>query len=191
VDKLEALDSAIQECDRRLALIGPSDWELPTPCDEWNVRFLVYHICYASALYAQLAAGSKFEDLELPLPEDVDHDPIAHCRHQATALTEIFRKPGTLEVVASDWPPKPGATGTQMIEYRTLDLMVHTWDLSRAIGADEMLPTPLVEEGLLCAQTEWADTLRGGGFFREPTKSPTLSDEPPLWQLLRLTGREP
>jgi uncharacterized protein (TIGR03086 family) len=191
VDKLEALDSAIQECDKRLVAIGPSDWDLPTPCDEWNVRDLVFHITWGSALYANLATGVKFEDLpELPSREDVDLDPVTHCRRQATALTVIFRKPGTMDVI-SDWPLRPGTTGAELIEFRTLDLVVHTWDLSKAIEAEEILPTPLVESALVCAQTDWGDTHRAGGHWREMTQNPASMDEPPLWLLRRTTGRQP
>jgi hypothetical protein len=150
---LEALSAAILECDKRLAAIGPSQWELPTRAD-------------------------------------VDLDPVSHCRQQATALTEIFRKPETMEVI-SDWPLRPGTSGAEMIEFRTLDLVVHTWDLSRAIGANEILPTSLVEEALVCAQTEWGDTQRAGGYWREMTQSRASIEEPPLWVLLRTTGREP
>jgi uncharacterized protein (TIGR03086 family) len=191
MDKVEALEQAIEECDKRLVLIDLSDWDLPTPCDEWSVRDLVYHIAWGSALYANLATGRKFDDLpELPTRENVDPDPVAHCRQQAAALVQISRKPGTMEVT-SDWPFRPGSTGSEMIDFRTLDLVVHTWDLSRAIGADEDLPTLLVEQGLSCAQTEWANTVRAAGNFRDVTTSPTSNKESPLWQLLRITGREP
>ena len=149
---MEALNSAIRECDKRLVAIGPSEWDLPTPCDEWNVGDLVFHMTWGSALYAKSRDRIKFDDLpELPTREDVDLDPVTHCRRQATASTEIFSKPGAMDVI-SDWPLRPGTTGAELIEFRMLDLVVHTWDLSRAIGADETLPTPLVEEALVCVR---------------------------------------
>jgi uncharacterized protein (TIGR03086 family) len=191
VDTLQALDCAIAECGKRLALIGPSDWDRPTPCDQWNVRDLVYHIAWGSALYANLVAGARREDFrELPVREDVDADPVAHCRQQAAALAANVMKPGAMELV-SDSSFRPGSTGAELTDFRTLDLMVHTWDLSRAIGADETLPTPLVEHGLISARTEWGDIHRSGGYWREVTTSPTSAEESPLWQLLRATGRKP
>jgi uncharacterized protein (TIGR03086 family) len=192
MEKLEALDRAIEECDKRLVLIGPSDWDLPTPCDEWNVRDLVYHIAFGSFFYAGLATGAKFGDLlkGLPWREDFDADPVAHCRQEATRIATVFRAPGGMTYVP-DWPLRPESTGAEMIDFRTLDLVVHTWDLSRAIGVDETLPTALAEYGLLCATPDWTDKQRAAGGWRDETTSPIPANEPPLWRLLRITGREP
>ncbi|MFN0092349.1 MAG: maleylpyruvate isomerase N-terminal domain-containing protein [Acidimicrobiales bacterium] len=38
------MDLATEEFGRRLALVGPSSWGLPTPCSLWDVHDLAAHV---------------------------------------------------------------------------------------------------------------------------------------------------
>ncbi len=44
MDDLHALDLATQEFERCLAKVRPDQLGLPTPCDEWDVRYLIAHV---------------------------------------------------------------------------------------------------------------------------------------------------
>ena len=39
---------ALDATRRFIAGIAPEQWELPTPCDEWNLRELVGHVMYGT-----------------------------------------------------------------------------------------------------------------------------------------------
>ena len=59
VDLLDALDRANGEFRNRLEQVRPDDWSRPTPCDEWDVRFLVAHVVGGSRFAASVLSGSS------------------------------------------------------------------------------------------------------------------------------------
>ena len=70
----------------------------------------------------------------------------------------------------------------------TADAVVHTWDLSRAIGADERLPESLVAAALREVEP-YAGALEGSGLFAAPVQPPAGADA--QTRLLCLLGRRP
>jgi hypothetical protein len=43
MEDLDALDLAVEGFGERLALVGDR-WTVPTPCDDWDVRWLCAHV---------------------------------------------------------------------------------------------------------------------------------------------------
>jgi uncharacterized protein (TIGR03086 family) len=66
-----------------------------------------------------------------------------------------------------------------------IDSVIHSWDLARAVGADETLDPELVDFAY-AALRESAEDWRSGGAFG-PAKQP--ADDSPQSRLLALTGR--
>ncbi|MEE2035508.1 TIGR03086 family protein, partial [Rhodococcus sp. CC-R104] len=65
---------------------------------------------------------------------------------------------------------------------------VHTWDLARAVGADDRLDSALVEA--VWAEIEpQRDMLAASGLFAAPV--PISDDAPVQDRLIALTGRDP
>jgi hypothetical protein len=71
---------------------------------------------------------------------------------------------------------------------RVLDIAVHTWDLARAIGADESLDPDVVAFALTLQDTFDAGRQRGA-FAPPPGKTP--ADSSAQARLLYLAGRRP
>ena len=59
MDLLDALDRANGEFRTRLEQVGPDDWTRPTPCDQWDVRFLVAHVVGGSRFAVSVLSGSS------------------------------------------------------------------------------------------------------------------------------------
>ena len=57
LDPLDALDAAAEEVRRRLALVEEHQWTWPTPCEEWDVRFLVVHVVGGNRFAALVLDG--------------------------------------------------------------------------------------------------------------------------------------
>lgn len=170
-------------------LIGPDQWDLPTPCDGWCVRELVGHVAAASQMAAVLADGGTRDDAIVTL--GVNHlgdDPLAALTNalerQATALDRDGVDTEVLEHPAGDMP------GSQVIAFRLGDLVAHQWDLARAIGADETLDAELVAEVWDGIQPMLPMMGAVGVFGEGP--SGTLADDAPLQlRLLDAMGRRP
>jgi uncharacterized protein (TIGR03086 family) len=182
--------------ERVLRLVQPHQWDQPTPCPEWDVRALVNHMTQGNSNYVLLLAGGTAADfLRLRDMDALGADPIGAFTRSVTACAAAFAQPGALQR-RLDYP-LGRAPGRQLLAVRTTDTLVHTWDLARAVNADETLEGTLVAwvmerfttifAGLAEAPTDPNTTHQ---FFAPPGKAP---DGPMSEQdmLLHRMGRTP
>jgi len=54
---------ALDATRRFIAGIAPEQWELPTPCDEWNLRELVGHVMYGTVWIEDAFVGKTMEEV--------------------------------------------------------------------------------------------------------------------------------
>lgn len=174
-----------------VAKVGADQWDLPTPCPDWSVRQLVGHVVASSAMTVALLQGaSRNAAIALLGVDELGDDPFdAACRFlddQARAFEEVHQP---LDELRCDHPAGP-MTARQLFDFRVGDLVVHTWDLAVAIGADTALDPVLVEEAW-GAMRPMAPLIGRLGVFGDGP-SGALDDEAPLQaRLLDLTGRRP
>ena len=118
--------------------------------------------------------------------DHVGSDALASFVTTASTLVAAFRDNGALSRLVHH--PIGDRTGAELLSMRVLDVAVHTWDLARALGADEILDPDLVTFAL--AFTNHIESGRRGGSFALPIGTlPT--GRSPQHQLLHLTGRQP
>ena len=184
---VDLLSRAADGFVQRLALVGPGQWAARTPCTEWDVRALVNHVVGANRRYTLLLHGAASGDVDATRP--VNHlgdDPVASFLATATELQAAFSEPGAMTRTAHH--PAGERTGAQLLEMRILDVAVHTWDLARAIGADESLDADLVALALTLQDS--FDAGRRRGAFAQLPVTPH-DDGSAQTQLLQLLGRLP
>ncbi|MET8177827.1 TIGR03086 family metal-binding protein [Streptomyces sp. NPDC005336] len=180
----EALDLFTE----RVHAIGPDQWDDPTPCTEWTVRDLVNHLTVEQMwvpplVHESSGAADHGDALEGDLLGD---DPVATWDAAAAAARAAFREPGALErTVTLSYGESPA---TEYCAQMTADAAVHAWDLSRAIGADERLPKPLVDFSVREVAPYAAD-LEESALFAAPAEAPAGADA--QTKLLALLGRAP
>lgn len=186
-DPLELLGIANDEFARRLRLIGPGDWRRPTPCSEWDVHALVNHVVGANVRYQLLLHGAPTEQVEAT--RAVDHlgdDALASLVAAADGVVACFHEDGALERITHH--ATRDRTGHELLSMRILDTAIHSWDLARAIGADETLDDGVV--AFLLAYTADLDLgPQQRAFALADTGVPR--DAPPQDQLLHRLGRHP
>jgi uncharacterized protein (TIGR03086 family) len=170
---------------QRLGLVRPHQWPAPTPCAAWDVQALVNHVVGANRRYTMLLHGATADEVDATRTADhLGADPVASLVATANELTAAIREPGAMARTAHH--PVGERTGAQLLEMRVLDVTVHTWDLARAIGADESLDPDLVAFALTLRDTFEAG--REHGSFAPPP-----GETPAGWsaqaRLLHLSGR--
>jgi uncharacterized protein (TIGR03086 family) len=171
----------------RVHAVRPDQWDAPTPCTDWSVRDLVNHLTAEQLWVAPLVRERRtVEQIGDAFDGDVlGDDPVAVWDRAAAEARETFLEKGALDrtVRLSYGPTQATAYCSQMVS----DLVIHAWDLSRAIGADERLPRDLVD---FAAQevAPYADSLAGSGLFAPRLKTPPDADE--QTKLLAMVGRE-
>jgi uncharacterized protein (TIGR03086 family) len=116
--------------EAKLAQVSDDQWDAPTGCGDWTVRELVDHALFwqcnlAGVVGAQASPEDGWDSIKAA---------ISGALEDPTALD------GTLESGPMTGMPKHQAMGLA-----TADVLVHGWDLARAIGVDDTLPEAAVE----------------------------------------------
>jgi uncharacterized protein (TIGR03086 family) len=107
-------------------------WGAQSPCEEWKARDVVAHVV---AGHRSVIAGARGGESK---PLGADEDPKQAWADVHRTMEEIT---GDQAVLAKeiDGPTGKMPVGQIIGQFVTMDLLVHTWDLARAVGADERL----------------------------------------------------
>jgi uncharacterized protein (TIGR03086 family) len=184
LDDLDALDRAVDGFGERLALVADR-WTAPTPCDDWDVRWLCAHVVGGNRFAVLILGGASAADAlsQIMAVRHIGARPVDDLRAGAADMRAAFAAPGTLERTVDH--PSGELTGERFLRLRIYDVLLHTWDLAKALGAADRLDDVLVRRVL--------DEVDGGPIgdipaAAERAATPGLSDQE---RLLRLTGRDP
>jgi uncharacterized protein (TIGR03086 family) len=160
--------------DQRYRAIADAQWAASTPCEEWTVRDLVDH-----AVGVQVRYGAP---LGAAAPDGADW---AAAR---AALVAALAAPGALDGTV-DHPALGEVPKAALVGIATYDLLIHTWDLARAIGADEALPAEPVAAAEQALRALPADVVRSPGRYATEVEVPADAD--PQARMLAFAGRRP
>ncbi|MET1073308.1 MAG: TIGR03086 family metal-binding protein [Umezawaea sp.] len=187
MELIEAHGLGITEFDRRVRRVRPEQWSLGTPCEKWSVRDLVGHIVHEQLWAPELLAGCTPEQVGDRFDGDtLGDDPLHSWVLAAAAAREAWITPKALLR-----PVHLSYGKTTAVEYgwqMTTDLVVHSWDLARAIGADERID-PDLAQAVLDYLEPHADEWRSSGVFGPAVPVPDDADA--QTRLLGSTGRTP
>jgi uncharacterized protein (TIGR03086 family) len=118
----------------------PSDqWGAQSPCEQWTARDVVTHVVQNHRGIIANVRGGESD------PLGADEDPKQAWENARRAMSEIIGDP---EAVATeiDGPTGKMPAGQIIGQFTAMDLLVHTWDLARTIGADERLDEESVDQ---------------------------------------------
>jgi len=171
----------------RLESVGDEQWHAPTPCSEWDVQSLVNHVCGEQRWMAALLDGQSIAQVGESLSGDLlGRHPVDAWRKAVADVESQLRQPGVLEEVV-ELSSGPASVARYCNEVAA-DTLVHTWDLARAIGADERLPEDLVESATAVAES-WVSPQGVPGLFAAPV--PIEGEVDRQTALLAMLGRSP
>lgn len=158
-------------CRRFGATVGSAHgaWDRRSPCDEWDARGVLEHVIGFHDVLVLRPLGLK--------PNRPPDDPLVRWQLTYDSLAEALLPGRTTQPDVRRLIPK-----------LTRDVLVHTWDLARAVGADDRLDPAwceLVYPGLAAD----FDALTSSGMFRAPI---VVSNEIDVQaRLLARLGRDP
>jgi uncharacterized protein (TIGR03086 family) len=118
--------------DAAVRAVTPDKWEAQSPCEEWRARDVVAHVV---AGHRGVIAGIRGGDSEAL---GADEDPVEAWENASRTIDEITGDPEAL-AKEMDGPTGRMPAGQIIGQFVTMDVLVHTWDLARAVGADERL----------------------------------------------------
>lgn len=162
----------------RLSAVGPQHWSAPTCCPAWDVAALVDHVIEVQRVIPRALGATGAVDAT---GEDVPAVWSA-VRSGADAALGV---PGALEeVIDVEGGNMPARNALRLL---LGDLLIHTWDLARAIGVDDrLLPEACA---MVLANLEPMDgVVRGPGMYA-PKLEPVAGADV-QGRLLAFSGRK-
>lgn len=167
---------------RRAEAVPDGAWDNPSPCEGWVARDVVGHLVDWVPAFMRTYAG-----VELPTGPPVDEDPVGAW----AALCDAIQ--ATLEDHETAAWEFDGPTGRATVEqavdqFVTGDVLVHTWDLARATGLDEVLDAEEVHR-MFEGMEPYDEALRASGHYGPRVEVPADADE--QTRLLAFMGRRP
>ncbi|OBG29769.1 maleylpyruvate isomerase family mycothiol-dependent enzyme [Mycobacterium sp. E3198] len=145
------------------------NWDRRSPCDQWDARGVLEHVI-------------GFHDVLLLRPLGLKPD---RPRDDAQARWQLTYQ-ALAEALGSH-------AARRLDEYRlmpnlTRDVLVHTWDLARAVGADDRLDPEWCEQFYASLPSD-PQTLAASGMFKAPVA--VGDDIDAQAKLLACLGRDP
>jgi len=166
MDLADVHAAALEHTEGIVAAIEARQWQLPTPCSEWDVRTVAAHIVRENLWVAPLVDGRTIDEVGDRFEGDVlGGDAVSAYQRSARTASHAFFQPGALDrAVHLSYGDVPGAV---YCGHRIIDVVVHGWDLARGTGQDEVMPVELAEAcwGIVEPQL---DQLGGSGVFGPP-----------------------
>jgi len=160
--------------DQRWQAVQADQWEAQTPCSEWNVQQLCDHTIQTQATFAAGLVGAEVApDAAWP-----DVHAAINARLEDPSCLD-----GTTEMPGMGVVPKAMVFGVA-----SSDMLIHSWDLARSIGADEELPAQAVTACYMGLQKFPEQARVGPGMFDQPAAC--ADDASEQTQFLSFAGRE-
>jgi len=125
--------------DAAVRAVTPEKWQAQSPCEQWRARDVVAHVVTG---HRRVIAGVRGGE---PGSLGAEEDPAQAWQEASRAVDEIAADPLAL-AKEIDGPVGKMPAGQIIGQFVTMDLLVHTWDLARAVGADERLDQDCVRE---------------------------------------------
>jgi len=163
----DRITSMIEGFDARVQATPADAWGNQSPCPEWKARDVVQHV---SNNLLRVAGALGAGDLP-PVGENED-PPAAWARARDALLGQLPTADMSVEV-----PGPFGAMPAEQFIGRIIstDVLVHTWDLAKAVGGDEALPEDAVE-GAYSGLKPLDEVIRRPGVFGPKVTPPDGCD---------------
>jgi uncharacterized protein (TIGR03086 family) len=178
--------------ERIVAAARPDQWSSQSPCKDWNARDVVGHIVDMHGYMLRPL------DRRLGPAPSVQDDPLGAFR-SARADVEALLDDAEIAGTECDTPAGRMTVERQIDQMVSDDLVLHGWDLARAIGQDDTIDPQDVERiwsGTSAIPPELMEQYRTPGAFGPGVEvfGPEVKvpeDAPLQDRLLGLIGRDP
>jgi uncharacterized protein (TIGR03086 family) len=190
VDTITLLDRAHVWSAGHIAAISRRHLTAPTPCPPWNLRELLHHLMQMLLVISNAAEGRPIDASwrdnggKASAVDALGESPIAAFETMTTRLATAWRKPGALDQTCR---LSFGAVPAMVVtDIQLLEVVVHGWDISQAIGRTAVIPDDLAAAVHTFAQGPVIEGKRGTAFAapQEIAETASASD-----RLLAFLGR--
>lgn len=163
-----------------IAAVPADRWESPSPCVKWTARDVVRHLVDVQSTFLRLVGR------ELGEVPSVDDDPAAAWRAASAVMQAELDDPVRAAAEFSGYVGR--STLAEAVDrFVCFDLVIHRWDLARAVGLDVRLP-PAEVPRLQTVAEDFGVAIRDHGVCGAALTPPAGADE--QTRLLAYLGRQ-
>jgi uncharacterized protein (TIGR03086 family) len=184
-ENLRNYTKAIYTVDGVVRRLGESDWDKPSPNEEWSARETLGHVIWGMRRIANAVRGQD------PPAEQAEADvagehPEATWTEARDNLLEALDHRGVLHKEITT--PFGTMTVDQALGAFFSDPLTHAWDIAKAAGIDAAIPPELSRRALMLL-TATGDALRGPGRLADPVEVDEAASD--VDKFIAFTGRDP
>jgi uncharacterized protein (TIGR03086 family) len=118
--------------DARVQATPPDSWDVQSPCTEWRARDVVAHVVDGHRRLITEVGGVE------STPMTAAEDPKAAWTSAYATMRGLTEDPDAM-ARSVESPLGPIPLEQMLPQFMCMDILVHTWDLARAVGGDEHL----------------------------------------------------
>jgi uncharacterized protein (TIGR03086 family) len=145
MDLVTAFHRSLTGFTTRVAQVEESQWDAPTPCEDWDVRTLVNHVVSETRWVSPLLSGATVAEVGDRFAGDqLGDDPAAAAMSAADAADAAADQTGVLD--RTTHLSSGDTSAEEYLNQITADLAIHSWDLAVATGEDPSLDPQVVDK---------------------------------------------
>jgi uncharacterized protein (TIGR03086 family) len=187
---VEMMRRVLDETQRVVDGIEPSQLHQPTPCSEWDVRAVLNHVTGGADMFAICVnEGSIADDKlgQLVGGDNLGDDYKGSFKQAADRAITAFEQPDVADkMVTLPFGEMPAGIALRIAIF---DVSVHTLDLARGSGQDVDVDPEVLAIALEVGKEMLGPELRGPGLFGAEVTVP--DDAPIADKVLAFAGRQP
>lgn len=132
MDAKELFNKCLASATSAVRLVGPNDFDKPTPDTEWDVRTLAGHVLYELSWTADIVRDATIEQVGNRYDGDLIGDKLLiNWELAATAAQEAIK---ACDLSAIAHLSYGNVTVGDYLREAASDQLIHSWDLSAALG---------------------------------------------------------
>lgn len=188
------LHSVIEDFASYLSELAEGDLRSSTPCAGWDVNDLCVHMIDENIAFGSGVSGASNTPIDVDESESLRNAECVGSAWQRKYLTTALdmensfaavEDPGELREIAG----LPGERAVAVLyEMQICDTVIHTWDLTQALGFTYD-PDPAVADLVLRRMQEVPDAARGEGRAFGTVPDAGTAGRSVLEQIILLSGR--
>ena len=186
MDPLTRLRAGIDQARPAIAATTPDEFDLPTPCAEWNSREVINHMIAALTMFRDVAVDGS-ADTALFARDLIGDDALASFDTVAAEALAAWSQPGRIDGTAK--LPFGEMPAQFALQFPAMDMVVHAWDIATATGHPVTWNAELVSDTLAFCEATFANPEYRGKDFAPPVPAPDDADD--LTKLVSFLGRTP
>lgn len=171
-----------------LVQVKPEHYSLHTQAEEMDVRTLINHLVWSLDFRARCGRGED-PPMDEEVTDVIGDDPVGAYDRAVDAVTAAFSDP---EALARNYEfPYGTLPGEMVLGTALLEVVLHGWDLAKAIGVDPTIDPPVASMLLSAARGAVTEDMRKPKGDIYPPIVPVPDDASPSDQLVAFLGRRP